>query len=200
MRLFAAPSAALVEPGARAAVEPSQADSGTAQPPRVTIPAVEIARVGTYDASTGQLDITADDLQAMLDAYQAQVARQPVVKLGHLDPLNDGAPSMGWLANLQLSPDGQCLTADMCGVPSWLADALPSAYPSRSIEAVINYVDADGQVWPMVLDGLALLGATTPAMGSLAAIRELVTASRRTSAASRVAAARARRRRRTHYQ
>jgi hypothetical protein len=77
---------------------------------------------------------------------------------------------------------------------------MASAYPDRSIEAVTNYTDADGNTWSMVLDGLALLGATPPAMGNLADVRELVTASRNITTTTRVAAARARRRRRATYQ
>lgn len=198
--MFAAQSAAPVEPGARAAVDSFQADSGTARPPRVTIANVEVAKVGTYDTSTGPLVLSAGSLASMLKAFDAKVSRQPVIKLGHADPVNDGMPSVGWLDNLRLSDDGQALIADLCGVPQWLADAMPSAYPDRSIEAAIDYTDADGQVWPLVLDGLALLGAMQPAMGNLADVRELVAASRPHASATRVAAARARRRRRTHYQ
>ncbi|TWS22276.1 hypothetical protein FK268_19915 [Tsukamurella sputi] len=136
----------------------------------------------------------------MLDAYTANVARRPVLKIGHADPVNDGAPSFGWIENLALTEGGTCLVGDLAGVPQWLAAAMPTAYPSRSIEAVAGYVDADGTTWPWVLDGLALLGATTPAMGNLDEIRELVTASRTRTTARRVAAARARRRRRAHHQ
>jgi hypothetical protein len=195
MRLFAAPSAAPVEPPAAGGrLLPCPAVGG-----RATIPGVELARVGQFDCSTGPIVLTADDLSDILAAFEAQVSRQPVLKLGHIDPMNDGAPSVGWISNLTLTEGGQCLVGDLCGVPQWLADNMATAYPSRSVELTLDYTDADGQVWPMVLDGLALLGATTPAMGSLAAIRELVTASRPTTA-TRVAAARARRRRRATHQ
>ncbi|MCW2686147.1 MAG: hypothetical protein JWR37_1037 [Mycobacterium sp.] len=159
---------------------------------------VELARVGTYEASTGPLTLTADDLASMVAAYRATVARCPVIKLGHTSEVNDGMPSVGWVQNLQLTDDGNCLVGDLAGVPKWLADAMPTAYPDRSIEAAIDYTDADGRVWAMVLDGVALLGAVAPAMGNLANVRELVTASRSTTA-SKIAAARARRIRRANY-
>ncbi len=83
----------------------------------------------------------------------------------------------------------------MCRAGS--ADAMPTSWPNRSLEGVVGYTDADGRVWPFVLTGLALLGATAPAIGNLAELREFVAASRGPrTAQSAVTAAKARRTRR----
>lgn len=114
----------------------------------------------------------------MVDAFSAGVVRKPVLKLGHIDDRFDAEPAVGWVENLRTAPGGAILIGDLCGVPGWLAEAMPTSYPSRSMEAAIDYEDADGTVWPLVLTGLALLGATAPAIGDLAELRDFVAASR----------------------
>ncbi|MCZ4535565.1 hypothetical protein O4159_08840 [Gordonia terrae] len=162
---------------------------------RVTIPGVEIARVGSFEASTGPATFTADDFASAVAALAAGVIHRPVLKLGHEDPRFDGAPSVGWVDHLRIN--GPVLVGDLAGVPRWLADAMPTSWPNRSLEGVVGYTDADGRVWPFVLTGLALLGATAPAIGNLAELREFVAASRGTrTAQSAVTAAKARRTRR----
>lgn len=168
-------------------------------PARRTIPAVELARTGQFRAATGPLTLTTADLTAIVDAAAARIARTPIVKIGHADPRPgfDGEPALGWIENIRLSPDNQALLGDLHGIPAWLADNAATAYPSRSMEATRGYIDADGRTWPLVLTGVALLGATEPAIGSLADLRGFITlaAGHADTQARRIAAARARRNR-----
>lgn len=154
-------------------------DGPNAAPPkRVRIAGVEIARVGTFNASTGPVTFTPADFTEAVRAFAAGVHPKPVLKVGHSDPRFDGSPSIGWIDKLTISGGGTVLLADLAGVPQWVADSAPSHYPNRSIEAVYDYPDADGTIWPFLVTGLALLGDTAPAVGNLAELRDFVAASR----------------------
>ncbi|MGV9827299.1 hypothetical protein [Gordonia sp. NPDC003429] len=140
-----------------------------------TVRDVELAKVGHWDTLTGTWSPTAADLQAAVDAHQARVLRRPVVKLGHTDPRFDGEPAFGHIDNLRV--DGETLLGDLVGVPAWLAAAMPTHYPDRSVEALCDFAGPDGRTWPLVLTAVALLGAERPAVTTLASLQELVTAS-----------------------
>lgn len=181
----------------------SSADPNAANPtaPRRTIVGVEVARVGTFTASTGPATLTAQDFADALASFYAGIHPKPVLKIGHDDHRFDGQPSIGWVDNLRTDETGLVLIGDLCGVPQWIVDAMPTSYPNRSVEAVWDYLDAAGVCWPFVVTGLALLGNTAPAIGNLAELRDFVTMSRpatRTTERrqSPVTGARARRRRR----
>ncbi|MGX9295156.1 hypothetical protein [Tsukamurella paurometabola] len=156
----------------------SSPERSAAPPKRVTIRGVEIGRAGTFEASTGRTTLTSDDFAEAVRAFKAGVHPKPVLKVGHYDPRFDGSPSIGWVDNLRVAEGGQVLIGDLAGVPQWVADSAPSHFPNRSLEATFDYEDADGTVWPFVLTGLALLGATAPAIGNLAELRDFVAASR----------------------
>src|SRR4051812_45213416 len=96
-----------------------------------------------------------------------------VVKLGHTDPRFDGEPAVGRLDNLRMDASGDVLLADLVGVPAPLAAILNSAYPSRSVEAVVGVLTASGDRYGLVVTGLALLGETAPAIQSLADVLTL---------------------------
>jgi hypothetical protein len=174
-----------------------------------TIRGIELVKVGTWAASTGDWTVTADDLASAIKAHQANVLRKPVVKIGHEDPRFDGGPALGYVDNLRLADRGTTLVGDLVNVPGPIAKLLPHAYPDRSVEALIAYEAPDGTTWPLVLTGLALLGAEAPAVESLASLQELygVAAKRVTLAApqphdanrSRTVAVAAARRRRIHH-
>jgi len=139
-----------------------------------TIRGVHLMRVGTWNASTGQATITADDLTAMVEASRSRLIDRPPLKIGHDDdnPVNatllgDGAPALGWVENLRTSEDGQTLLGDLVGVPAKLADVMPDAFRRRSVELIKNFVDPDGHKHPAVLTGLALLGVPAPAVKGL---------------------------------
>lgn len=157
----------------------------------VVLPGVPVAAVGTWQASTGEWRCTREQLADAVRAQADPAFRVPVVHLGHDDPRYDGEPAVGRLENLRLADEGDTLVADLVGVPAWLAEVMASAYPSRSIEALLGVTMADGTEYAMVVTGLALLGVTAPAIESLADIADLYGASRDVTtyaAASTVAA------------
>lgn len=161
-----------------------------------TLRGIELIRVGRWDASTGVMRTTAQDLRSAIEAFNAGVVHRPALKLGHVEPLGEGDPAMGVVDNMRLSADGQTLIADFVGVPTKLAKIMPYAYPNRSIEAVYDFRDQDGREWPMVLLAVALLGALSPAVTSLKSltdVEELYAAALRRTRTVKVAAARRRR-------
>ena len=139
-----------------------------------TIEGVELASVGVHDCQTGTWNCTREDIAAAVAADGDPAFRKPVVKLGHTDPRFDGEPAVGVIQNLRASPDGMTLLGDLVGVPTWLAKAMPSAYPSRSVEGIRGDVSAaGGKPYPFRLTALALLGVSPPAIESLADVRQL---------------------------
>jgi hypothetical protein len=83
----------------------------------------------------------------------------------------DGAPAAGWLDNLRV--EGDRLLADLRRVPRVVASLVRAgAYRARSIEFWRGYRDATGKRHPLVITGVALLGAKLPAVRGL---RDLVT-------------------------
>ncbi|MEC4763362.1 hypothetical protein VT930_09620 [Mycobacterium sherrisii] len=142
-----------------------------------TIRAVELLRVGEWDAATGPFAVTPADLESAVAAHRAGVLRRPVLKIGHTDPrFNDsfdGAPALGYIDNLRIVDGGNTLVGDYVNVPAQLAALVPYAYPDRSVEALRNYTAADGTVYSLVLTGLALLGATPPAVDTLQSLQDV---------------------------
>lgn len=137
-----------------------------------TIRGVELIRAGKWRIRTGEWTVTPDHLAAAVEAHRAGVLRKPVISLGHDGPMRDAAPALGYLDNLRLADGGNTLIGDLVGVPKGVADLLPHAYPDRSVEAVQDY-EADGRTWPLVLTGLALLGATAPGVPTLRSLQDV---------------------------
>jgi len=140
--------------------------------PLSRVSGVELARTGQWPASTGVSTLTRDDLASAIAALDCPAVRAPVIKLGHSDPRFDGEPAVGRITNLSVENDCS-LTGDLVGMPGWLGPVLASAYPSRSIEAEWNHKCTIGHVHPFVLTGLALLGVTEPAIGSLSTLEDV---------------------------
>lgn len=138
-----------------------------------TIRGVELIRVGTWSISSGEWTVTADDLAAAVAAHRAGVLRKPVLKIGHSDPRFDGGPALGRIDNLRLTDGGLTLVGDFVDVPAAVASLLPHSYPSRSVEALIDYTAPDGTVWPLVLTAVALLGQTAPGIETLTDLTDL---------------------------
>ncbi len=145
----------------------------TAVPNLRTIRGVELVRVGTWDISTGAWTVTADDLRAAVAAHAAGVLPRPRLKIGHTDPRFDGGPALGRVDNLRVTDSGSTLVGDFVDVPAAVASLLPHSYPSRSVEALIDYTAPDGTVWPLVIQAVALLGGTAPGIETLADITDL---------------------------
>lgn len=139
----------------------------------VTVPNLELMKVGEFDLSTGPFEVTPQRIQDTIKAHEAGVLRKPVVRLGHNDPRFSGDPAVGWVDNVRASEDGATLYGDLVGVPEWLADIMPSAYPSRSIEGMYDYTAPNGETHDFVLTGLALLGATAPGIETLQSLQDV---------------------------
>lgn len=142
------------------------------EPPLVTVPNVELFRVGEdWQTSTGTFTFTEEDVASAIAAQDNPHFVAPVIKFGHTDPrFNfDGEFSVGRIKNIR-TPDGVTCVGDYVGVPTWLAKVLPTAYPRRSIEGEWKgMAQKDQPTWDgFYLTGLALLGAYLPAIQSLA--------------------------------
>ena len=95
------------------------------------------------------------------------------IKLGHDNKLlsTDGAPAAGWVENLRVV--GDRLLGDLVKVPDAIAQMMKAGrLRKRSIEARRNF-RVGGRSYPLVLTGLALLGAFLPAVDSLADVAKL---------------------------
>ncbi len=154
-------------------------------PALCTVPDVELCRVGDQwrpaagGDPDGVLRIGPADLTAMVAASTDRSLPRPVVKLGHTDPRTNGAdpydydatPALGRVCNLRLAREGTALVGDLAGVPGWLAYALPTAWPHRSIEAIPGPLMAalhpGAARHTQVMTGLALLGVSAPAIAVL---------------------------------
>lgn len=148
-----------------------------ATPNTVTIKDVELVQTGIeYPLSTGPKTFTTEDLSDIVESQGDPAIKAPRLKLGHtanLGLLADGQPAIGTVGNLRLEQEGHLVVGDYIGVPSWLAEVLPSAYPARSIEAAIGVDTNTGHHWRMVLTDLALLGVVWPGVGTLEDIQAL---------------------------
>lgn len=154
-----------------------------------TIEGVELVTVGMeWPASTGPVTFTFEHLaDAAAAANDDPHVVVPRLKLGHeseingelnvIDPfaaIGDAAPAFGKVTNLRLSNDGAVLLGDYAEMPDWLADAAPSAFPNRSIEAQFDVTTEGGKHYTMVLTGVALLGAYLPAVTDLDDLERLM--------------------------
>jgi hypothetical protein len=139
-------------------------------PALVTLPGVDIVATGTWDLSTGPATFTTEDLAAAIDASQCPAVGSPIIKIGHTDERftpGDGEPAIGRVINLGLASDGNKITGDFAGMPGWLGDIAPSAFPQRSIEGCWDFLCQIGHLHPFVITGVALLGAVGPGVGVL---------------------------------
>ena len=146
-------------------------------PELVTIPGVELVKVGKWDASTGPFEVDRELLEHLVEAHGAHALRRPVLKLGHVDPRFDGQPAVGYVDNLRV--EGDVLLGDFLSVPKAFADIAATAFPDRSVEIFYEFTDQAGKTWPAVLTAVALLGASAPAVTDLSSwqgIADLYTA------------------------
>ena len=139
----------------------------TAPTPTVTIPDVEICRVGNWaSALSGRVPITVADLDAMAAAAADPEIDHAPVKIGHVDPRFDGEPAFGWLTNIRVA--GDRIVADLADVPRQMAHLVQTAFKRRSAEIAWNVKTPSGKTYKAALAGLALLGVTPPAVKGLA--------------------------------
>lgn len=147
-----------------------------------TIKDVELVSVGTWAASTGVTKVTRTDLEAMLAAHADGLIDHAPVKLGHdstlNDDLGDGAPAYGWVVPTGIRPNAagaDTLVGDLVGMPAKLAAVAPTAYRRRSVEIAWGLKTPAGKTYAAALIGVALLGASAPAVKGLADVVALYT-------------------------
>jgi hypothetical protein len=157
----------------------------------VTVPDVELITVGIeWPAQPEPVTLTLEHLvDAMVAANDDPLIRAPRVKLGHSrlqpdtdglrdlgdhDPFWDGEPAFGTARNLRLTNDGAKLVGDLVEVPTWLAAAIPSAWPNRSCEWVWDVETEAGKRYSLVLTAVGLLGTRQHAIKDLADLQRLL--------------------------
>jgi hypothetical protein len=145
----------------------------TAVPDVVSIPGVELVRVGLHEISTGTWAVSRQDLADAVAAYKAGITSDPVIKLGHEGPLAGGVPALGRVRNLRTTQTGDVLVGDFVDVPRALAAVMPKAWPQRSVEGLVDFVADDGSSYGFVVSAVALLGAVRPGVDSLADIGDV---------------------------
>jgi len=132
----------------------------------------ELMAVGTWNGRT----FSEADLDGIVSSFDALgLAGRVPLKLGHQGKdardEHDGFPALGWVTRLYR--DGETLKADIADIPAKLYDLIKSAaYKFVSVELLRN-VKADTRIIPWVLDAVALLGATQPAVGILGDLQAL---------------------------
>lgn len=127
------------------------------------VPLVEVGM--EYPAMTGPVTFTFEQVADAVLAYQKDDAIvAPRLKLGHISGVfkSSDMPALGVVENMALSDNGKTIMGDYVGVPEWLAEILPFAYPSRSVEANFDVVTTTGKKWKLVITDLALLGVCWP--------------------------------------
>lgn len=143
----------------------------------VTVTGVEIVQTGIeYPLASGPKTFTTTDLAAAVDSQSDPAIKFPRLRLGHEglnDPEWDGEPAIGIVSNMRLEQSGHTIVGDYENIPEWLALALPSAYPGRSIDGEIGVVTNTGHTWDLVITGLALLGVRWPGVSTLDDIKAL---------------------------
>lgn len=150
--------------------------AAAAEPPEflTTMPGIPITEVGEdWHTSTGVFTFTEDDLAAAVAAVDDPAIKSPRLKLGHVDPRFDGDPVFGKFVNLRLENNNQTLVGDLVGVPKWLADIMPTAWPNRSLEADYDVQTKTGNTHQFVISAVAALGVYLPAVTTLDDLKTL---------------------------
>lgn len=138
---------------------------------------VPICKIGEWDGLTGKAVITRDLCESVISAARDNEVDQARLKIGHISSMNtalgDGAPAFGWIERPRMDEDGVTLRGDIKGVPKKLASLVGTAYKKVSVELRKGVRTPSGKQYPHVLSGLALLGASAPAVKGLDDLADL---------------------------
>ena len=138
---------------------------------------VPICKIGEWDGLTGKAVITRDLCDSVIAAARDNEIDQARLKIGHISSMNtalgDGAPAFGWIERPRMDDDGVTLRGDIKGVPKKLASLVGTAYKKVSVELRKGVRTPSGKQYPHVLSGLALLGASAPAVKGLDDLADL---------------------------
>lgn len=119
------------------------------------------------------IDITEAQLDGIEKSFDAlDLGGRIPLKFGHEgDDARDGAPALGWVERVYR--EGHKLLADFTDIPKAVYDAIKAGlYKFVSVE-LLRDVKAGTREIPYVLDAVALLGATPPAVGTLRDLQSL---------------------------
>lgn len=140
----------------------------------VNVARVPIVEAGVeYILSTGPATFTPDDLRDFVTSQDDPAIKSPRAYIGHEDDIvrfarpATGEPALGVFKNIQLDEDSLTVYGDIIGMPKWLAEILPTAYPNRSIEGYQNFPTNTGNTWGLVVEAVALLGVRWPGVSTL---------------------------------
>lgn len=143
----------------------------------IDIDNVPICRIGEWSGLNGKATINQEVFDSVIAASQDSEIDQGRLKIGHISTLNtalgDGAPAFGWIERPRMDPDGVTLRGDIKSVPKKLAGLVGKAYKQVSVELRRNVETPSGKKYPAVLSGLALLGASAPAVKGLDDLADL---------------------------
>lgn len=138
---------------------------------------VPICKIGEWDGLTGKAVITRELCDSVIAAARDNEIDQARLKIGHISSMNtalgDGAPAFGWIERPRMDEDGVTLRGDIKGVPKKLASLVGTAYKKVSVELRKGVRTPSGKQYPHVLSGLALLGASAPAVKGLDDLADL---------------------------
>jgi len=130
----------------------------------------EIFSTGNWNGD----EYTEKDLHGIAQAFEALKEEiKPMLKLGNHE--NKFDPALGWVEGLRVQ--GEKLYAKFMNVPKILYDAIKNRlYKRVSVELFPNYKGkSNGNLYPYVLDGVAILGAAVPAVTNLADLTKYMT-------------------------
>lgn len=143
----------------------------------------EIKGAEIFDAGTWNgLTFTQADVESIVTSFNAlNLGGRIPLKFGHRGKdarEDDTQPALGWVSRVYR--EGTKLLADFVDVPSQVYQAIKSGlYKFVSVE-LLKDVQAGTRLIPWTLDAVALLGATAPAVGTLADLQSLTMARRAT--------------------
>ena len=124
----------------------------------------EIFAVGKWNG----MEFSAADLTNITDAFATLGDNMKVaLKMGHNQeqPMTDGHPALGWVSKVWVA--GDKLMARFTDLPKIVYEAIQKKlYKNVSIELDLE-VKHKGNDYPLVLTGVALLGADIPAVSTL---------------------------------
>lgn len=131
----------------------------------------EIFDVGTWNG----LSFTSEALDGIVSAFDAlDLSGKVPLKFGHDGGdvrADDTQPALGWVSRIYRQ--GSKLLADFVDVPTEVFDAIKAGlYKFVSVELLMDVMAGTRKI-PWVLDAVALLGATAPAVGTLKDLQAL---------------------------
>lgn len=143
---------------------------------------VEVFAEGKHTAMDGKkVNATKKMLKDMVaTAVEAKDEMKAPVRLGHVHQLKDGteAPRVGTVRNHRYK-EGKIskILVDLVSVPKKVVTLMKNgAYPARSVGFLKSWTSSSGKVFKNILDHVALLGSSRPAVSTLADVAKMYAA------------------------